>query len=600
MKFKSLIPLIPACIILASMFVSHSCANTTSAPTGGPKDTIPPTLIAVYPLPGQLNVPQQRIEIVFKFNEYVQVKDQKSITISPPLEKPFKTRISGKSVIVYFDEDLLPNTTYTVDITGAIVDVNENNPFAGYALTFSTGERVDSMYVTGLVQDCVTLKPAKGATVMLYKDQADSAVYLHRPDAAVKADDWGFFCLRNIQDTVFRMYAIIDDNGNNMYDPETDKIAFVDSVIIPKNKVDKDIYELYKFDMLDTLSCLKRKTEYELNLFKGNPGKQMIVNKVRVDDRTSYITFMSPEPQIRKVYFKGIKAKNVIAQFNPEKDSLVFWINDRKALPDTLKLTVDYMKSDSTGKLSRTKEKIKLAKPQETKLPGKSYRKDIKHEDTIAVYKVDYKAETFEQDGISIAFNYPLIKEAFDSLKYEVTNVRQKREKGKYSIERDTNDIRIVKIRHIGKILPGYEYKLTVPERKFCDINGYYNDSTVVSIKLPDDDKLSILTLNVTGIVKGGPKYIIDLMDEKRSGVLRRYIIDANAVLAFPFLKEGNYSIRVACDANRNNRVDTGDLLKHRQPEKVRFYKLKDDSFLLAIPAASEISQDIDIMEMFK
>ena len=213
---------------------------------------------------------------------------------------------------------------------------------------------------------------------------------------------------------------------------------------------------------------------------------------------------------------------------------------------------------------------------------------------------MDYKAETFEQDGITISFNYPLVKEAFDSLKYEVTNARQKKEKGKYGIERDTNDIRAVRIRHIGKILPGYEYKLTVPERKFMDINGYFNDSTVVSIKLPDDDKLSTLTLHVTGVEKGGPLYIIDLMDEKRAAVLRSYTIDADSVLPFPYLKDGNYCIRVVCDANRNNMVDTGDLLKHLQPEKVRFYKLKDNDVLLAIPSSSEVSQDIDIRKMFE
>ena len=60
---------------------------------------------------------------------------------------------------------------------------------------------------------------------MLYKDHADSAVFLSRPDAAVKTDDWGFFCLRNIQDTVYRMYAVWDENNNNKYDPESEKIA---------------------------------------------------------------------------------------------------------------------------------------------------------------------------------------------------------------------------------------------------------------------------------------------------------------------------------------------------------------------------------------
>lgn len=598
MKIKSLIPLLPAAIVLASLFFSHSCANTTQAPTGGPKDTIPPVLLDVFPLPGTLNVPVHKTEIMFKFNEYVKIKDQKSIYLSPPQEKPLKARIKGKSVIVSFEEDLLPNTTYTIDITGAVVDNNEGNPFPGYALTFSTGERIDSMYVTGLVQDCSTLNPVNGATVMLYKDQADSALFLHRPDAAVKTDQWGFFCLRNIQDTCFRLYAIVDDNGNNKYDPETEKVAFCDSIVWPKHKVAEGIYELYKFDMLDTAACLARKTDYELNLFKGVPGKQMLVNKVRVDDRTSYLTFMAPYAQVNKLNIKGVANKNLITQFDINRDSLVIWVNDPKPQPDTFHLNIDYMKTDSTGVLVKTKEKIKLVKPKEGRQVGKSSRKDIKHEDTIAVFKTVSSPETFEQYGIGIEFNYPLVTEAFDSLKYEVTNPRQKTEAGHYSVERDTLDIRKVRIRHIGKILPGYEYKLTVPWRKFKDINGHYNDSSVVKIKLPDDEKLSSISLNVTGV--NGTRYIVDLMNEKRSSTLRSYTIEKDCTLDFPYLKEGKYCFRITEDKNRNYMVDTGDILKHIQPESVRFFKLKDGNILITLLASVELSQDVDISALFK
>lgn len=598
MKFKSLIPLIPAAAVLATMFFSHSCANTTQAPTGGPKDTIPPVLLDVYPLPGTLNVPVHKTEIMFKFDEYVKIKDQKSIYLSPPQEKPLKARLKGKSVIVSFEEDLLPGTTYTIDITGAIADNNEGNEFPGYVLTFSTGERIDSMYITGLVQDCSTLNPIKGATVMLYKDQADSALFLHRPDAAVKTDQWGFFCLRNIQDTCFRLYALYDENSNNKYDPESEKVAFCDSVIRPQHKVAEGIYELYKFDMLDTAACLARKTDYELNLFKGVPGKQMLVNKVRVDDRTSYLTFMAPNAQVSKLFIKGISNKNLITQFDNDRDSLIIWVNDPKPQPDTLHLNIDYMKTDSTGTLVKTREKIKLTKPKEKKGVGKSSRRDIKHEDTIAVYKTDAKPEVFEQYGIGIEFSYPLVEEAFDSLKYEVTNPRQKTERGKYTIERDTIDIRKVRIRHSGKVLPGYEYKLTVPHRRFKDINGYYNDSSVVSIKLPDDEKLSSIGLNVIGV--NGTRYIVDLMSEKRDKVLRSYTIEKDSELAFPYLKEGKYCVRITEDKNRNYMVDTGDLLNHVQPESVRFFKLKDGNMLISLPASVELSQDIDLAELFR
>ena len=72
-------------------------------------------------------------------------------------------------------------------------------------------------------------------------------------------------------------------------------------------------------------------------------------------------------------------------------------------------------------------------------------------------------------------------------------------------------------------------------------------------------------------------------MNEKRDKVLRSYIIEKDAALLFPYLKEGKYSIRITEDLNRNGIVDTGNLLEHRQPEKVRFYKLRDGSFLITI-----------------
>ena len=53
-------------------------------------------------------------------------------------------------------------------------------------------------------------------------------------------------------------------------------------------------------------------------------------------------------------------------------------------------------------------------------------------------------------------------------------------------------------------------------------------------------------------------------------------------------------------DLNRNNLVDTGNLLEHKQPEKVRFYKLEDGTFLIDIPEMTELEQTIDIKEMFR
>ena len=592
---KHILPLIPVAFIIGSTMFSHSCANTQTPPSGGPKDTIPPVIEEIYPILGQTNVPTHKTQLKIEFNEYVQVKDPKSLFLSPPLEKAPKFKMKGKTVVVYFESDLDSNKTYTMDLTNAIGDNNEGNMFPGFTLVFSTGDRIDSMMVTGLVQDCNSLKPLKGATVMLYKDHADSALFLKRPDAAVKTDEWGFFSMRNIQDTVYRMYAIIDENNNNKYDPETEKVAFIDTLIQPVTIVNDSLPELQKYDMKDTLNCLARKTEFELNIFREKPSKQLIVNKERVGERTAYITFMAPYAQIDSIWIKGVPAEKLITQFNIMQDSLEIWVYDPKPQPDTLFLNVNYMKTDTLGLLNSFTEEIKLVKPK--KGPAKTSSKDIKKEDTLAVFTMDAKPENIEQYGFVMEFKCPLVESAFDSLTFRSVNPRQQESIGKYTVERDSLNLRKFTIRPSEQLQPGYEYFLKIPHRKFKDINGFYNDSSEVKVTLPNDDNLSTLSLTMSNV---NNKYIVDLLNEKRDKVLRSYIIDSDRVLPFPYLKAGKYSIRITEDLNRNGIVDTGILLEKKQPEKVKFYKLQDGTFLIDIPEKMEIEQSIDIAEMFK
>lgn len=592
---SGLFPAIPIAIVLGAMIFSHSCANTTTPPSGGPKDTIPPVITEVFPAPGSVNVPVHGTKLVLGFNEYVTVKDQKNLFLSPPLEKAPKYKMKGKSVVITFENDLDSNKTYALDVTNAIADNNEGNMFHGYTLVFSTGSRIDSMVVTGIVQDCNTLKPLKGATVMAYKDHADSSVFLKRPDAAVKTDDWGFFCLRNIQDTLYRLYAVIDENNNNKYDPESERIAFIDSLFQPTVIVNDSLPELMKYDMKDTVCCLARKTEVELNVFREKPSTQMIVNKERVGERTAYITFMAPYAQIDSLWIKDIPHEKIITQFNIVQDSLEIWVNDQRKQPDTLFLNVRYMKTDTLGQLASFTEEVKLVKPK--KSVGKSSSKDIKKEDTTAVFTLKATPETVEQNGFEIEFKYPLIQDAFDSLTFRYLNPRQQEYTARYTVTQDSLNLRKYVIRPDVVMQPGYEYFLKVPHRKFRDINGFYNDSTEAKVSLPKDDKLSTMNLTLKNVRN---KYIVDLLNEKRDKVLRSYIVDSDTVLKFPYIKTGKYSIRITEDLNRNGIVDTGILLEHKQPEKVRFYKLEDGTFLIDIPEMIELDQEIDISEMFR
>ena len=605
-----LVPAIPVALVLGSMLFSHSCANTTQAPTGGAKDTIPPRIVAFSPKNMSVNVPVHDTKLVFTFDEYLTIKKASNIVLSPPQAKPPKSRLRGKSVEVTFEEDLLPDMTYTLDFIDAIADNNEGNIFPGFSYVFSTGDSIDSLMVTGIVQDCNTLQPVKGVTVMLYKDHADSAVLLRRPFAVTRTDDWGFFCIRNIKDTSYRMYAVRDDNTNYLYDPsDNELIAFADSAIRPVTVVNDTLLEVQKLDMKDTVSCLARKAEYELILFRERSSRQLIKNYGRVSDRTSFVSFNAPDAHIDSMWVRGVPANKLITQFNIERDSLEVWVNDKSRQPDTLHMFVNYRRTDSLGRLSPYLEHLRIYfKKEETNASGqgtgqannntasKSSQREIRHEDTICVYKLTVEPETVEQYGFRMEFSYPLVNEAFDSLRMHAINPRQQEEKMRYSVIPDSTDLRKFTVMPEGKLLPGYEYVLNIPHRGFRDINGFYNDSTEVNVTLPTDEKLSTLNLVMTGVEQ---KFIVDLLNERRTEVLRQYIIDSDCTLVFPYLKEGFYCIRITEDVNRNSIVDSGSLLEHRQPEKVMFFKIEDDA-MIKVPESSIIDQTIDLAALFK
>ena len=590
-------PLVPVAAVLGYAMLAHGCANTTTPPTGGPKDTIAPVLRKVAPLPGTVGVATHKPKLEFTFDEYVKVKDPKAIFLSPPLEKSPRFKMRGKTLVVYFESDLDSLTTYSLDLTGAVVDNNEGNPFPGYTLVFSTGNQIDSMMVTGIIQDCQTLKPVKGATVMLYKDQADSALFLHRPNAAAKTDDWGFFSIRNIQDTVYRVYAILDANSNNLYEMDSERIAFLDTLFRPTAVVRDSLPELMKYDMKDTAACLARRTELELNMFREKPSKQLIVKKERVGWRTAYITFMAPNAEVDSIWIRGIKPDRLITQFNAQRDSLEIWVNDPRRMPDTLKMFVKYKKTDTLGVLQPTVEEVKLVIDKKLKAEAKAPRRNLKHEDTLCVLKPEVSPETVEQYGFTVEFQYPLVADGFDSLIFRSVNPRQKEAIGQYRVIRDTANLRRYTIMPEEKLQEGYDYYLKFPHRKFQDINGFWNDSTEVKVSLPKDETLSTLILKVSGT--NGHRYLVDLLNEKRDKVLRSFLIRSDQTLTFPYVKAGKYSIRVTEDLNGNGLVDTGNLLEHRQPEKVRFFKI-DDASVIDIPQRTEWEQDLDLVEVFK
>ena len=190
--------------LMCCCLLSRSCANTTTPPGGGPKDTIPPVLVKVIPDQYATGFPLVKGKVTLQFDEYTVIKNSSDIFLSPPTKKKPLAAVKGKGIVVTMQDTLQSDRTYTIDFGQALADNNEGNLAPRYVYTFSTGDVIDSMYFTGSIVDCQTLKPAAKMLVAAYTDLSDSACFNVFPDAASRSDDWGFFTLRNIKPAEYR------------------------------------------------------------------------------------------------------------------------------------------------------------------------------------------------------------------------------------------------------------------------------------------------------------------------------------------------------------------------------------------------------------
>ena len=135
---KIFIPL----ILFTLTLLLVQCARRGS-PTGGPEDETPPVFIKSTPLPNSLNFKGKRV--IITFDENVVLKDLfTNFIASPPLENEPVVKSVGNEIRVDLNNELQPNTTYTLYFGNSVVDNNEGNPYENFAFSFSTGNYIDS------------------------------------------------------------------------------------------------------------------------------------------------------------------------------------------------------------------------------------------------------------------------------------------------------------------------------------------------------------------------------------------------------------------------------------------------------------------------
>jgi len=269
-------------ILYTIITFSSGCAQI-SAPTGGPKDSIPPQLLKASPALNTINFRGNKI--IFSFNEYIEVLDvQNNVLVSPLPKNNPNINYKLKTITVTLKDTLLPNTTYAINFGNAIKDVNEGNILQNFTYVFSTGSSIDSLTLNGKILIAETGKPDSTIVALLYKNADDSAVQKRKPDYIAKPNANGEYAFKNLSAGNFRIYALKDGDGNKYYSSKVEMFAFNNNEINISQK--KDTITLYAFaeqkenkNKPATKSILEKKLKYNSAI---NTGKQDLLNNLEL------------------------------------------------------------------------------------------------------------------------------------------------------------------------------------------------------------------------------------------------------------------------------------------------------------------------------
>lgn len=496
------------------LFFLSACAQVV-APTGGPKDIQPPSILKAHPENQSTNFNSQEVNI--EFDEFLALKNLKeNLLVSPPLKYDLDVKTKGKKLQFYIKDTLRENTTYVLNFGNSITDLSENNPIRNFQYVFSTGSTIDTLDLKGKVIDAFSLETQKDFLVMLYpKDAVDSAFQTQLPNYVSRTDEEGNFTIANIKEGEYQIYALKDANNNYLFDRSSEAIAFSDTNVVVD--INNPFITLKTFKEEEEKQFIEKKTAKAATLLLEFKKEIIALNYRSLTDTVNPILLIT---------------KSDTAQFWwPESnDKEIELVIQEGEYIDTIEIKIDsFPASDHLHLLSSLSGVQDYFKP------------------------------------ITLKFNRP-IQELNDS------NVVVKSLLGRsipFDLKRDTSDA--FKVMLNFSFQEDSSYTLQLFPNSFIDIYGKTVDSSShqITFNTPQDlGELSIILENTDSTDK-----IIQLIDDQ--GSVLHSATTKNNTVNFINLAARSYGVKLIEDRNSNGKWDIGIYGKRKQPERAFLFEEK-------------------------
>ena len=573
------------------ILILMACANQGQGPDGGPYDETPPKVVRMSPDMGKLNAKSKKIEIVFDENIKVE-NPQENIVVSPPQMEPPEISSSGKRISITLLDTLKSNTTYTIDFSDAIVDNNEGNPLGNFTYYFSTGEKADTMEISGCVLDAENLSPLQGVLVGLYYEDSDSAIWQRPLDRVGRTDVEGRFSIKGVPHGRYRLYALKDMDGDYKFSSRAEIVGFTDSLFTTSCFTDMRYDTVWRDTTIyDSIVAIEfthfLPDNVVLKAFRHTNVPRHFLKQQRDVPQWFRMYFTGPSehvPVIKGLNFDATDA--FIEDKTPRNDTITYWLRDTAMYRlDTLMFAYTYYETDDSANIDTLRtDTIELR----ARITFEKQQKELREK----MEKWEKQREKRHKRGDYSDENPPI-----DFLKIELRNGGQIAPNQNPELvfpeplqRLDTQKIHLMlgpdtmqtparfrlipspyehgRFKVFGEWRYDQRYTLEIDSAALYGLSGSFNERFKSTFKVAGEKDFGSCMVNVAG---ADTNYVVQLLiDESRIVQEARVSKFGNA--DFYYIRPGRYYLRLFVDKNGDGLWTTGDMMQHRQPEPLYYY----------------------------
>jgi len=535
---------------LFASLVLVSCARVGS-PIGGKKDSIAPKMIGSNIDTTRVNVPRDIKKLRIDFDEYIMLKDvSKNLIISPPIQysKIIPSSMGNKYLEIEWKDTLQANTTYNFNFGNSVVDLNESNPLPYFNFAFSTGDKLDDLYISGTISDALgSEKNSEGKernmVVGLYQVK-DTMNYRQKPYYITKADPDGYFELNYLTPGKYRIIGFDDENNNSIYDLGKENVAFQKQEINLEASVSGIKLRTFPSKKAVKYKEIAATTGGVLMTFEGNPEK--VIVKTVGEKPADYKITHKPKSDSVRIWFDAVK-ENIGATVSEN----IKFSYDTNSKQDTV--SVFYKRP--------AKDEMTIANPFTNKLAPET---DFRFSSNYIINRIQPENWKLQSDSITQDFTARIS-------------------------ELDSTQV-IVK----SNFLPGKKYQLTVPKNTVASFYNRSSESVRFDFELAKPEDFGSFSAHIANLPDH--KFWIQLLDDKNEVVYQKYTDQSD--VKFINLKPGSYKLRILVDNNGNGTWDNANFADETLAEDVYLFKKagsKDGITKINIRPMWEINENWDV-----